>query len=283
MSSISCFLVTSLIIVPSLLYNILAFSFDFHVKIVSNREDMDKQATLSKIYLPAKASQPLWRRVMGTIVRRWLALRYRVFGRRYGQLVLEEIDGVPLIILPEVFNPVLLRTGEFMVRALATLQIPPQARILDLGTGSGVGAVFAARRGARVTAVDINPEAVRCARMNALLNHLENEIEVLQGDLFSPLSDQRFDLVLFNPPFHRGRPDNGLDHAWRGEQVFERFAAELGDRLVSGGQALIVLSSDGDCHELLALLAEEGYAVTIKAEKNLVNEQLTMYEVRVEE
>jgi HemK-related putative methylase len=210
-----------------------------------------------------------------------LALRYRVLGRRYGRLVLEEIDGVPLIVLPEVFNPVLLRTGEFMVRALEEVPISSQVRVLDLGTGSGVGSVFSARRGAVVTAIDINPEAVRCARMNALLNRLEDRIEVLEGDLFGPLGSERFDIVLFNPPFHRGRPNDGLDHAWRGEDVFERFTAELGDRLTADGRALLVLSSDGDGHELVAMLAEAGYAVTIRAEKNLVNEQLTMYEVRV--
>ena len=244
---------------------------------------MNKQttATITDSYLLTRPSFSLWQRTMGAVVRRWLAFRYRVLGRRYGRLVIEEIDGVPLIILPEVFNPVLLRTGEFMVRVLADLKLPLQAEVLDLGTGSGVGAVFTARRGAKVTAVDINPEAVRCARLNALLNRLEDNIQVLQGDLFSPLTDQRFDLILFNPPFHRGRPDNGLDHAWRGEDVFERFAAELRDRLNPDGQALLVLSSDGDGHELLALLAEQGFAVTIKVEKNLVNEQLTMYEVRV--
>lgn len=245
---------------------------------------MDKQINtvpISKPYLFAQSSPSIWQRTMGAIVRNWLALRYRVFGRRYGRLVIEEIDGVPLIVLPEVFNPVLLRTGEFMVRALADVNLPPQASVLDLGTGSGVGSIFSAQRGAKVTAVDINPEAVRCARLNALLNRLEDNIQVLQGDLFSPLTDQRFDLILFNPPFHRGRPNNGLDHAWRGEDVFERFAAELRDRLNPDGQALLVLSSDGDGHELLALLAEQGFAVTIKAEKNLVNEQLTMYEVRV--
>ena len=245
---------------------------------------MDKQtnsATISDPYLITRMSPSLWQRALGVIVRNWLALRYRVFGRRYGRLVLEEIAGMPLIVLPEVFNPVLLRTGEFMVRTLETIQIQPQAKVLDLGTGSGVGSVFTARRGADVTAVDINPEAVRCARMNALLNQLEDNIEVLYGDLFDPLTDQRFDLILFNPPFHRGRPNDGLDHAWRGEDVFERFTAELRDRLNPGGQALVVLSSDGDGHELVALLAEQGYAVTIKAEKNLVNEQLTMYEVRV--
>jgi release factor glutamine methyltransferase len=171
-----------------------------------------------------------------------------------------------------------------MVRELARVDLPEQARVLDLGTGSGVGAVVTARRGAVVTAVDINPEAVRCARMNALLNGLEDKVTVFEGDLFSPLAEgERFDLILFNPPFHRGRPDNGLDHAWRGEDVFERFAAGLRERLRPKGQALVVLSSDGDGHELVALLAEQAYSVTIRAEKNLINERLTMYEVRVKE
>ncbi len=247
---------------------------------------MDKQTNTAAISDPAlfgRSAPSIWRRALGAVVRNWLALRYRVLGRRYGRLVLEEIEGVPLIVLPEVFNPVLLRTGDFMVRALASVPISPQVRVLDLGTGSGVGSVFAARRGADVTAVDINPEAVRCAKMNALLNRLEDRIEVLAGDLFSPLGDERFDIVLFNPPFHRGRPNDGLDHAWRGEDVFERFSAELQDRLTPDGMALLVLSSDGDGHELVAMLAEQGYAVTIRAEKNLVNEQLTMYEVRVKD
>lgn len=245
---------------------------------------MDKHtniATISESHFIGRSAPSFWQRALGAVVRRWLALRYQVLGRRYGRLVLEEIDGVPLIVLPEVFNPVLLRTGEFMVRALADVPISPQVKVLDLGTGSGVGSVFSARRGAKVTAIDINPEAVRCAQMNALLNRLEDRIEVMEGDLFSPLSDERFDIILFNPPFHRGRPDDGLDHAWRGEDVFERFTAELRDRLMPDGMALLVLSSDGDGDKLVTMLAEQGYSVTIRAEKNLVNEQLTMYKVRV--
>ncbi|MCI0393713.1 MAG: methyltransferase [Chloroflexi bacterium] len=233
-----------------------------------------------KTDIPLQPTSSWLGRAIGAVVRRWLALRYRALGRRYGRLVLEEIDGVPLIVLPEVFNPVLLRTGQFMVRSLVGLPLERGVQVLDLGTGSGVGAIFAARRGGRVTAVDINPDAVRCARMNVLLNRLEEEIEVLQGDLFTPVAGRRFDLVLFNPPFHRGRPRSGLDHAWRGEDVFERFAGHLADALRPGGRALVVLSSDGDGDDLLALLRERGFAINVVAQKNLVNELLTMYEVR---
>ncbi len=186
-------------------------------------------------------------RLVGAAVRRWLAFRYRVLSRRYGRLVLEEINGVPLIVLPEVFNPVLLRTGEFLAHTITGLGSLKGQAVLDMGTGSGVGAVFAARQGATVTAVDINPEAVRCARLNSLLNQVEERVEVVQGDLFGPVSGRQFDLVFFNPPYHRGRPKGGIDHAWRGEDVFERFAAGLGDMLWPGGRALLVLSSDGNC------------------------------------
>jgi HemK-related putative methylase len=220
------------------------------------------------------------RRAAGAVVRNWLALRYRVLSRRYGRLALEEIDGVPLVVLPQVFNPVLLRTGAFMARVLARLPLDGAGlSVLDMGTGSGVGAVFAARRGAQVVAVDINPEAVRCARMNALLNHLEAQIDVRQGDLFEPLAGRQFDLVLFNPPFHRGRPRDGLDHAWRGMDVFERFAGGLGAALAPGGRALVVLSSDGDCADLLAELRRASFAVEEVAHRDLINEVLTMYAV----
>jgi len=222
-----------------------------------------------------------WRkRAASAIVRNWLALRYRVLSRRYGRLILEEIDGVPLVVLPQVFNPVLLRTGAFMARALAHLPFDGadgELSVLDMGTGSGVGAIFAARRGAHVVAVDINPEAVRCARMNALLNHLEDKIDVRQGDLFAPVAGQQFRMVLFNPPFHRGTPRDNLDHAWRGQNVFERFAGGLADVLEPGGRALLVLSSDGDCADLLVGLMTAGFSVEAVAQKDLINEVLTIY------
>ena len=222
------------------------------------------------------------RHVAAAAVRNWLAVRYRVLSRRYGRLVVEEIDGVPLIVLPQVFNPVLLRTGAFMARALAHLPLGragADLSVLDMGTGSGIGAIFAARRGARVVAVDINPEAVRCARMNVLLNRLEDRVEVRQGDLFAPVAGQLFDLVLFNPPFHLGAPHHNLDYAWRGVDVFERFASGLAGALELGGRALVVLSSDGDCRKLLIELRAAGFAVEAVAQKDLINELLTVYAV----
>ena len=224
------------------------------------------------------------RRVAAALARGWLKLRYQVFSRRYDRLVLEAVDGVPLVILPQVFNPVLLRSGALMARAIARLPLADAASlsVLDLGTGSGIGAVFAARRGASVVAVDINPQAVRCARINALLNHADERIEVRLGDLFEPVSGRAFDLVLFNPPFYRGAPKDDLDRAWRGEDVFERFAAGLHGALTPDGYALLTLSTDGQCDELLVALAAAGFRNEVVEQIDLINEVVTIHAVRRE-
>ncbi len=210
-----------------------------------------------------------------------LALWRPVLRRRLGRVALEEIDGVPLVVLPEVFNPAVYRTGTLLARAVAAwTPRGGEVRVLDLGTGSGVGSVFAARRGFRAVAVDLNPEAVRCARINALLHHLEERIEVRQGDLFSPVAGERFDLVLFNPPFFHGEPAGDLDRAWRGTDVLERFAAGLPDALTPDGTALLCLSTDGDGDALLAALRGGGFGIEPALQHDFGNEIVTVHTVR---
>jgi HemK-related putative methylase len=224
---------------------------------------------------------------MSSLTRRLTLLGHRVrrplLRRRLGRTVVEHLDGVPLVVLPQVFNPVLFRTGEILARAVASSPLAAPAgesRALDVGTGSGAGALFAARRGWRVTAVDLNPEAVRCARINALVNRLEDRIDVREGDLFSPVAGERFGLVLFNPPFFRGTPRDRLDLAWRGTDVLERFAAGLPGALEDGGTALLCLSTDGDCDALLTDLRRRGFALETAAHRDLGNEVVTVHAAR---
>jgi len=213
-----------------------------------------------------------------------LALRHRVLGRRHRRLSLEKVDDVSLLVLPSVFNPVLFRTGALLARSLAELDrgtSADQGRALDLGTGSGIGAVFAARSGYRVIASDINPDAVRCARINALLNQVEDRIEVRDGDLFEPVEGELFDLVLFNPPFFRGAPRDRLDQAWRSPDVLGRFARELPAHLKPDGRALVVLSTDGEGDELLRELDRVGFTISLGARRDLGNEVVTVYELKI--
>lgn len=246
------------------------------------------------------------RKLTTAVARRWLRVRYLLTQRhRYDRLVLEHVHGKPFVVLPQVFNPKLFQSGAFLAGMLKPLPQPPPLRgegaldtstrkpppfsgegggggvsVLDMGSGSGIGAIFAADRASRVVAVDINPHAVRCARINALLNGVEGTVEVREGDLFAPVTGERFDLVLFNPPYFRGAPRDPLDHAWRSLNVVERFAAELGEHLTPDGSALVVLSTDGETAAFLAAFESNHLDVTIAARQELINETLTVYRLR---
>jgi release factor glutamine methyltransferase len=202
---------------------------------------------------------------------------YRRFveRRRRGHAI-EHIAGVPILVAPGVLNPRLMRTGEFFARQLRAGLLPPHAAVLDMGTGSGICAVFAARAACRVVAVDINPQAARCARINVLMNQCEDRVQVLLGDLFGPLGGRRFDLVLFNPPFLQGAPRDHADRAWRSTDVPERFAAALRDHLTPAGSALLLLSSFGDPNLFIQPLRRCKFGISVVAQRAFVNEQLTL-------
>lgn len=198
--------------------------------------------------------------------------------RRHQQLALERIAGHDLLVLPEVMNPRVFRSGEYFADVLSTKGlIPKQSDVLDMGTGSGIMALVAARRARRVVAVDINPVAVRCARLNALLNNLEKRVVVRRGDLFSAVADETFDLVLFNPPYFRGKPELGFDQAWRSQDTVERFAGALHNHLTPSGSALLVLSNHGDNAAFFHAFDTDGYRREKVAERRLLAETLTVY------
>ncbi len=223
--------------------------------------------------LPSPRRYGLARAVIGKA----LYWRYRLFeSKRHDGFVLEQLGGVPVLVAPGVLNPKLMRTGAFFAAQLTPALLAPEAEVLDMGTGSGVCALFAARCARRVVAVDINPVAVRCARVNVLMNGVEDKVEVLHGDLFAPVAARRFDVVLFNPPFVRGVPRNDADRAWRSTDVAERFAAELGNHLRPGGFALVLLSTFGDAASFVEPFRRGGFALKVVAEGSYINEKLTL-------
>jgi ribosomal protein L3 glutamine methyltransferase len=76
-------------------------------------------------------------------------------------------------------------------------------RVLDLCTGSGCLAILAAMSfpDAIVDAVDISRDALAVARINVRDHGLQERVRVLRGDLFAPIGDERYDLILANPPY----------------------------------------------------------------------------------
>jgi release factor glutamine methyltransferase len=138
---------------------------------------------------------------------------------------------------------------ELLVGALFDEPLPPGAEVLDVGTGTGALALEAARRGLRVTAVDVARRAVWAARLNAARSGLP--VRVRRGNLFDPVRGESFDLILANPPYvpapdGAGRP-RGAARAWDagddGRLVVDRICREAPDLLRPGGVLLVVQSA----------------------------------------
>jgi methylase of polypeptide subunit release factors len=212
----------------------------------------------------------------------WTRVKRALLRRRLGRAVFEHVLGRRFVVWPGVFNPVVFRTGRFMAEFVAssTLLEPEEgaATALDVGTGCGILAIFAALRGYRVTAVDIVPEAASCARANAILN--EVALEVLAGDLLAPVAGRQFDRVVFSLPKFRGSPLNHFDQSWRSEDVIDRLAAGLPAVLKPDGIAFFVLTSHGDCTGLLAGLAAAGLAVERLFWRHFGVETMAIYAAR---
>jgi methylase of polypeptide subunit release factors len=113
--------------------------------------------------------------------------------------------------------------------------------VFDVGTGTGVLAFLAARRGARVIATDSEPRAVACARENAERLGLADRVEVREGDLFP---EGRADLVLCNPPWVPADAHTPLERAVYdpGGRFLSRFLTGLPAHLAPGGEGWLVLS-----------------------------------------
>jgi HemK-related putative methylase len=223
------------------------------------------------------ARAPLVSRLIGKA----MAWGYRLVGKdRYDDYRLERMSGSLFLVMPSVFNPKVPRTGAFLASMLDCNTVKHDFSVLDMGTGSGVCAVFAAKHAARVVAVDINPAAVRCAGINILLNQVEDRVAVRQGDLFAAVPGEQFDLILFNPPFLRGTPNDDRDRAWRSSDIAERFAAGLADALKPAGFALVLLSTFGDAKHFLEQFYGAGLRVSMLAERRFVNETLTIFKLQ---
>ncbi|MFB7513074.1 HemK2/MTQ2 family protein methyltransferase [Streptomyces sp. NPDC056144] len=139
-------------------------------------------------------------------------------------------------------------------------EVQPGDKVLDMGTGSGSLALIAAKKGADVLAVDLNPYAVAAVRTNAQLNGVADRVEARESDVFDAV-EGRFDLIIFNPPFQWFAAADYADVAGTdaGYQALTRFFREARAHLTENGRMIMFFSTMGDVEYFEKLIADEGF------------------------
>lgn len=141
----------------------------------------------------------------------------------------------PGVIIPRSFIAELMATGVLGPEGLGLIPDPDAiGSVLDLCTGSGCLAILAALQfgAADVDAVDLSAQALAVAERNLALHQLEDRIRLHQGDLFEPLGQRRYDLIITNPPYVAAAEVAAFPEEYRHEPEMAHLGGEDGLDLV---------------------------------------------------
>lgn len=141
----------------------------------------------------------------------------------------------PGVIIPRSFIAELMATAALGPEGLGLIPEPEAVgSVLDLCTGSGCLAIMAALQfgAAEVDAVDLSPQALAVARRNLALHQLEDRISLYEGDLFGPLGQGRYDLIITNPPYVSAAEVAAFPEEYRHEPEMAHLGGEDGLDLV---------------------------------------------------
>lgn len=184
------------------------------------------------------------------------ALRRRVLDRVPTAYVLGFVEQMGLrfevderVLIPRSF------IGELLDKGLPDFIPEPDQidSVLDLCTGSGCLAILAAHAfpNADISASDISADALDVARANVAKHGFQQDITLVKSDLFQSLGDQRFDVILSNPPYvttdsmsalpdeFRHEPSLALAAGADGNDVLRRMFAEAKSHLNPGGMLVV--------------------------------------------
>lgn len=194
---------------------------------------------------------------------RWQKNRQKLFKSvPAGGKVIQYL-GKEFVVYPNTFWP--FSDSQPLVRSF---RVKRGESVLDVGTGSGVIAVFACYRGAgKVTAVDINPAAVKSARHNSERHGFGEIMTVKHSNLFENLGDEQFDVITANLPFrNKAAHDVVAQSQWDTDfQTNTRFFREVGRHLKQGGRIYFAHASFGAVEEVRKLAKAAGFTVRAMA------------------
>ncbi|MFX1392275.1 MAG: HemK2/MTQ2 family protein methyltransferase [Promethearchaeota archaeon] len=175
-------------------------------------------------------------------------------------------------------------------------------RILDIGTGTGIIAIFFqiiktfnSNFNPEIYASDISEDAIKCAKSNEKANNFENEIIYIQSDLFKSFPDNlknSFDIIVFNPPYlpsselindsiNKAKIDYSWDGGKKGYEITIRFLENLNKFIKKTSYIYYISSSRSDLNKLVNYLVEKGFKTQILEKKHTFFEDIILNRLEI--
>ena len=188
-------------------------------------------------------------------------------------------NDISVKVLPGVFHPGLFISTKVLLNFVNTLKFEGKT-FLELGAGTGIISILAAKKGAVVYASDISSKAVENVKLNAAKNNVQ--INIFTSDLFNNIPDMQFDYIIINPPYYSRDPGEEEEYAWFCGSNFEYFKSlfnSLSNYISKDSKVFMILSEVCDIQKIKSIGMENEFIWKLKMKKQFWGEKNYIFEI----
>ena len=181
---------------------------------------------------------------------------------------------------PDVFPPQLTFSTKILLDFIKDLPIQNKT-FLELGCGSGILSIYATKKGAIVTATDINKTALEFLEKAAVDNSVV--LTITESNLFEKLENRAFDFIIINPPYYAKNPSSIKENAWFcGEnfEYFEQLFNQIPSFITSINEVYMILSQDCELEKIKSIALKNEIIFQLVKEKKVIAEKNYIFKLQ---
>lgn len=165
------------------------------------------------------------------------------------------------------------------------IKFEAKKKVLDMGCGSGIQSMNALIQNCEVIAVDLNPKALEITKQNSKQIKKEKKIKTIQSNLFEKIKKQKFDYILFNPPYVPSDTIKyiELDGGKKGREILNKFLEEVPKWITEKGKIYFIQTNINGIKETKNILKKYKLKMCKKATKKEFFEELYLIQAEKEE
>ena len=221
---------------------------------------------------------------MRTVLKHIVAKTYKPLLIKYlSKTRTYHYENIRLEIPPQVFHPGFFSSTKILLQYINRFPLQNK-NLLELGAGSGMIAIQAAKQGAVVTATDINPIAIQYLHVNTVQNNIT--LEIIRSDLFAAIPKKSFDIIAINPPYYKKQPVTIQDYAWfcgENGQYFSGLFSQLEDYIHNKTETIMVLCDGCDIAMIETAADRNGFKLQLVLTKQNMLEKNFIYKIEKKE
>jgi len=220
---------------------------------------------------------PKLRSILKRITKPFLNAGLKFYYRKPRKYSYRDIE---VIVHPEVFPPHLTLSTKILLDFISELNLKNKT-FLELGCGCGIISLLASKKGAVVTASDINKTALDYLGKASEKNNLK--IDCIYSNLFENLQGKQFDYIIINPPYYPKKTKSIKEQAWFCGENFEYFKnlfKQLPQFISEENYTYMILSEDCEIEKIKSIASENNIQFETVSETKKAGEINTIFSIK---